>query len=149
MKKILTWIVVADHQHARLFVNDGPGHGIKPVETFDADQQIPRSRDLMSDGEGRGFSGADGRRHGMQARVDPHRQEGEKFLTHLVDRLSQASAHNAFERLIIVAPPRALGEIRKHLPQTLQSKIIGELDNDLTKSTPQAIREHLESYLVP
>ena len=31
VKKTVTWILVADGAQARLYSNDGPGHGIRPA----------------------------------------------------------------------------------------------------------------------
>ncbi len=36
-------------------------------------------------------------------------------------------------QIVIVAPPRVLGELRKQLSPKAQSKVRGELDKDLTR----------------
>ena len=39
---------------------------------------------------------------------------------------------NDFEALIIVAPPKTLGEMRKHYHKEVSQRLKGELDKDLT-----------------
>jgi protein required for attachment to host cells len=38
---------------------------------------------------------------------------------------------NEFEKLIVVAPPAALGEMRKHYHKEVQSRLVGEIAKDL------------------
>jgi protein required for attachment to host cells len=83
----------------------------------------------------------------MTPRTDPHAREGERFIARLADRITQASAHDAFQRLVVIAPPRALGEFRDLLPTPVRAKVVGEIHHDLTKSSTQAILEHLGPYL--
>jgi len=47
--------------------------------------------------------------------------------------------HNAF----VVAPPRALADLRKSLHPDVKKKIIAEIDKDLTKHPIDQIEKHL------
>ncbi len=147
VKKVVTWIVVADHQHARFFENDGPTRGIQPIEGLSLDTHLAASHDLMSDRPGRGVSAKDGIRHGFQPHVDAHRQEGVKFVQRVVEVVTKASEKGEFDRLILVMPPRALGEVRKSLPELVRAKITGELAADLTKSAASEIASRLGALL--
>ena len=44
---------------------------------------------------------------------------------------SRALAHE-FEQLVIIAPPKTLGELRKHYHKEVESRLAGELAKDLT-----------------
>ena len=143
MKKVVTWVVVADHQHARFFENDGPTRGIKPIESLSLDTHLAASHDVMSDRPGRSQSAKNGVRHGFEPHIDPHRQEGMKFIQRIIEVVTNASGKGEFDRLILVMPPRALGEIRKALPDSVREKISGELAADLTKSTAPEIANRL------
>ncbi len=46
--------------------------------------------------------------------VDFHQQEEDRFAVDAADLLKRRALANEFESLIIVAPPRTLGELRKH-----------------------------------
>jgi len=147
VKKVVTWIVVADHQHARFFENDGPTRGIKPIESLSLDTHLAASHDVMSDRPGRSWSAKNGVRHGLEPHVDPHRQEGMKFIQRVIEVVTKASEKSEFDRLILVMPPRALGEFRKFLPVSVRERISGELAADLTKSTAPEIANRLGALM--
>jgi protein required for attachment to host cells len=147
MRKIVTWIVVADHQHARFFQNDGPDRGIRPIADLSLDTRLARSHDLLSDREGRGVSSRDGRRYGIPLQSDPHRQEGLVFIGQVAEVVAKGLSDRAYDRLVLIAPPRALGELRKALAAPVRAKVIGELSEDLTKATSPEILAHLGDYI--
>ncbi len=90
MKPKVTWIVVADHQRARVLCNDGPGRGLHPVDSFEFETHLRASRDIMSDRPGRRYESSGGARHAVALRTDPHRAEGRRFVAHIVESLSVA-----------------------------------------------------------
>lgn len=147
MKKVSTCIVVADHQHARFFRNDGPNKGIQSIDGLSFDTHLSRTSELMTDGTGRGVSSHDGRRHGMQARSDAHQQQGRAFIGEVASTITKQMDGSDYERLILIAPPRALGELRELLPPRVQAQVVGELAHDLTKATPEQILGHLGDYV--
>lgn len=147
IQKVITWILVADHQHARIYVNDGPGHGISLLDSHGLETHLAAGRDINSDGPGKGFSGRTARRFSVEPRTDAHRQAGERFLAEVIHMVNEASDRDDLDRLIVVAPPRALGEIRKMLPAHLHAKIIGELAQDLTKVPAATLLDHLSGVL--
>ena len=61
--------------------------------------------------------------------------------------MTASADRGAFQRLILVAPPRALGELRDSLPEAVRDRVVGELDLDLTKATPETVEAHIERFL--
>ncbi len=147
MKKIVTWILVADHQHARVFANEGPGKGVRQVDDPVLDTHLKASRELEAHEPDTGFSAKDGIRHGIEPHKDPHREAGRRFLGEAVAAVEAAERTSAFDRLVLVAPPRALGELRQMMPEKLAGRVTGELDKDLTKADAGELAKHLESML--
>ncbi len=132
MRKKTTWIVVADGARARIFSNSGRGTGLQLVdEKEDADARRP-TRDLGSDKPGRSFESADGSRHAMTAKADWHDSEKARFLKELATAINAAAAAGTFDALVVAAPPRALGILRKSLAAATTEKLHGELAKDLT-----------------
>jgi protein required for attachment to host cells len=86
-------------------------------------------------------------RHAVERRHDPHRWEGRQFLAGIVERLSSASAKGEFDQLVLVAPPRALGELRRLMPAQLKEKTIGELAQDLTKADTASLAAHVAEFI--
>jgi protein required for attachment to host cells len=148
VKTKVTWIVVADHQHARILCNDGPGTGLKPVEGLSFDTHLHFSRDLVSDRPGRaGESAGGGLRHAVEPRTDAHRKEARKFVAHVAEAVSDAAGRGDFDQLVLIAPSRALGEFREMLPAPVMAKLIGELPLDLTKTPNDKLPDHLGAFL--
>ncbi len=55
--------------------------------------------------------------------------------------LAKDAADNAFEHVVIVAPPAALGEMRKAASGDLQGRVALWIDKDLTKEAIPRITE--------
>lgn len=145
--KTVTWILTADHQHARVFANDGPGRGIRPVEGLSMDEHLPVSHEAGSHRPDIGFASRGGPSHGIEPRETPHRQAGREFVQDVASAVSEALEHGGFDRLVVVAPPRALGELRDALPKPVRDRVVGELDLDLTKATTESVLQHVERFL--
>jgi protein required for attachment to host cells len=103
---------------------------------------------MMSDKPGRmqGFAGASGAAS-MTARTDPHEQEEARFTEHLAGEINHAALEKQFDRLILAAPPRTLGILRKALSSHAAERVIAELDKDLTKNGPADLAVHLQDHL--
>ena len=80
---------------------------------------------------GRLFASRGGPRSAVEA-TDWHEVEKEHFARQIAQRINTAAENGAMKEIIIIAPPRVLGEIRKELSSKAQGKVKGELDRDLT-----------------
>lgn len=147
MKKPITWIVVADHQRAHVLMNSGPGRGLRPVAGMDFETRLKASRDIVADRPGRSFESKGIARHALPPRTDPHRLEAERFVGRVAKALASALKKGAFDRLVLIAPPRALGEFRKLLPASVKGKVIGEVNEDLTRAPPKALDRYVGDFL--
>jgi protein required for attachment to host cells len=94
-------------------------------------EDIPASRDLGSDAPGRLFSSRGGVRSAIEP-TDWHEIEKENFARHIAQRINSAAESGEMKEVVIIAPPRVLGEIRRELSARAQGKVKGELDRDLT-----------------
>ena len=108
MKKTVTWILTADHQCARAFANDGPGRGVRTVDGFAMQAQLPSSHEAGSHRPDIGFASKDGRGHGVEQRSDPHGKAAGRFMDRVAAAVVEAADRGAFQRLVVAAPPRAL-----------------------------------------
>lgn len=143
MKPVRTCILVADGAHARVYLNQGPGHGLKEIQEFADSRDIRESRDIASDQLGRSFdSGGEGR-HAMEPPTDPKRHEIKEFHREVADGIVSAFKANRFDRLVLVAPPRTLGNLRNEIESEPSLKIHAEINKDLVKSP----RDDLLKYL--
>ena len=147
MKKTITWILVADGARARIFKNEGPGKGVQPAVDEEFRHAVPRTRELGTERPGRVQESANSARHAMENAVDWHRFEKEKFAREMARVLDRAGSAGAFERLILVAPPKTLGDLRGLLGAGTRKKITGEIDKDLTQITPGELPDHLAKVM--
>jgi protein required for attachment to host cells len=64
--------------------------------------------------------------------ADYHQLEEDRFAHETAEMLKTRALSQDFEQLVIVAPPKTLGELRKHYHKEVESRLMGELAKDLT-----------------
>ena len=156
MKPRKTWILVADGARARVLENDGPGTGLTAALNFDFAASHAPTRDLTADKPGRGQgsagsgagAGAGGTAgHAKPSKVDWHTFEKHLFAKTLAAALEGALQKSAYDDLVIVAPPAALGELRLALADGVKSRVSAELGKDLTHLSVHEMSAHLEDTI--
>jgi protein required for attachment to host cells len=147
MKPTTTWILIADGARARIFANDGPGKGIEAVSggEFSADHRP--DHEIVSDRSGRTFESVGATRHAIEPRHDPHRELKRAFSEQLADMLDKQLAAKAYDRIVLVAPPVTLGDLRSALSDHVKAAVYAELDKDLTKTPMAELPQHLGAVL--
>ena len=142
-----TLIVVADSARARFFE---PGKGkLIPASRSEMVSAMARkpSGQIVSDKPGRSFRAPTRgfNRHALEPAHDPQKVEKHKFTAELADALDHAV--ESYDRLIVVAPKRSLGELRGLMSKRVQQTVAHEVPKDLTTSTPQAVWKTLTTVL--
>ena len=145
MKKTVTWVVVADGRRVRVFRNDGPGKGVEPIRE-EEDAINPRTRQQGTDRPGRVQESVGGARHSVEPQ-DLHQAQEAAFARRLGAELSDAARRDAFDRLVLIAAPKCLGDVRSALDDHARSKVIGEIDKDLTKASREDVERQLGSII--
>lgn len=146
-KEHRTWILVGDGARARILESAGPGTGLTVLSAEEHPESRQRTRELGDDKPGRGFESADASRHGMAPPVDWQRFEKEKFATALADILNKAAAEKRFDALVVVAPPKTLGDLRGHLNAHAKELVTGEINKDLTNAGEGELASHLGGFV--
>lgn len=142
-----TWVVVADGARARIFLNTGPGTGLIAALDHDLTGNRLASHEIGSDRPGVGFSSASPGRHALAPHTDPHEHAKHEFIKQVAKTIKEGLNEHAFEQLILVAPPKALGDLRADLDPQAIKMIKSELHKDLTHLTPHQLGEHLRDVL--
>jgi protein required for attachment to host cells len=65
----------------------------------------------------------------------------------LAAQLGQAHTHKAYDRLVLVAPAKMIGELREHVTAEVHATIAAELHKDLTHYHGQELLAHLQETL--
>ena len=73
------------------------------------------------------------------ANPDDSRLEEDSFGVGIVEWLNKQALENKFTEVAIVAPPKALGEMRKLYHKALSAMLVGELAKDLVNHPTDAI----------
>lgn len=126
-----TFVVVADGQKMLLLRNEGDEEHPKLEVVRLRELDNPFTREQGSDAPGRSFSTAGTARSGYQE-TDFHQMEEDRFAIETAELLNKQALANRFDRLIVVAPPRTLGELRKHYHKEVEARLVGEIAKDLT-----------------
>jgi protein required for attachment to host cells len=140
-KRIRSWIVVADSARAQVFETDEEQTRLIQRElTGLPEQEVAHySRDLGSDRPGRNFGSAGGGvRHAIEPQHDYHKQEKHAFAVALAEALNRSHQAKEYDRLVLVVPPRTLGELRHFLSASLQASM-EVVPKDLTKAPLESI----------
>jgi protein required for attachment to host cells len=136
------WVVVCDGRKALILENIGDAD-YPDLRMRDVDkQEHPSTSELGTDRPGRSHQSVGSHRSAMEE-TDLHDQAEEAFLADLVHRLDAALLSKEAKDLVIVAPPRALGALRKTYSDHIRTALIVEIDKDLTTMPVNQIEKHL------
>jgi protein required for attachment to host cells len=124
-------VLVADGRKMLFLRNHGDAAQIDlRVEAHD-EQALFKDSDMKSDSPGVGHqSGGYGR--ATVAETDYHQQAEDRWAVDAADRLRKRALNGDFDALAIVAPPRTLGELRKHLHKEVEKRVVIELAKEMT-----------------
>lgn len=147
MKPTRNWILIADGAHARVLQQVGRGAPLAEVADMRRVIDLPRSHDLGDDKPGRAEQMMAGPRSAIEPRTDPHRELKRKLAHDVVDALAAKLAAKAFDKLVIVAPPATLGDLRAALTDPLRAVVSGEVASDLTRTPDHEVAKHLGEVL--
>ncbi|MGK6357106.1 host attachment family protein [Sphingomonas sp. DT-207] len=140
-------VMVADGRKMLFLRNEGDAEFPNlQVEKKVIDKHNPdhheQATDLAGGAMGTRTSGAQWGAGNMEE-VDFHQLEEDRFAAEAAELLKDRALRGEFESLIIVAPPRTLGELRKHYHAEVADRITAEIDKNLTGHTVPQIEEAL------
>ena len=137
-------VLVADGRKALFFRNEGDvefPHLVVEAQRAHADL---KDREWKRDAQGQRPSGATPGQDST-AETDFHQLEEDRFAADTAALLAERALEKNVGELIIVAPPRALGEMRKHYNKAVQAKIVAEIDKDLVNHPVEKLEQVLKA----
>lgn len=139
------FVLVADGRKSLFFRNEGDGEYPNLKVESAEEKPNPKDSDQKTDLAGGASSTQGGGNSpqiagsgtfaasgGSMDETDYHQQEEDRFAAEIADMLKKRALANEFDKLIVVAPPKTLGELRKHYHKEVESRLAGELAKDLT-----------------
>ena len=142
MKHPRTWYVVTDGGRARIL------HKRDAQDAFDTHREFVsadihrHTHELGTERPGRTHESANSARHALQPRQDLHRADKRNFVYEVARALNEANTRDEFDRLVLVAPAHALGELNDALDAPTQRKIAAQLQKDLTNVPNADLAKH-------
>ncbi|MFZ4541271.1 MAG: host attachment protein [Rickettsiales bacterium] len=161
-KHAVTWILVADGKQAQVYTKATIEHHVPmggrgrrcPVEEVQVAELVPlllrplvaESADIYQMGRnqtGMVFESGSSARHMGEPHVDARIEVKQHFAQRIADLLNRAKMGDAFDQLVLVAPPKMLGEIKARLEPSIGAKVSATLAKELTHLDTRALTEHL------
>ena len=115
-------IVVADGRNVSLYENTDTSGGLKL-------EALPEIHPHAESG------GSGNRHHDSSANPSHGQAEEDDFAAGVAALLGRQVRSGTIQHLVVVAAPKTLGELRKHIDKPVSSALIGEIAKDLAGHT--------------
>ncbi len=136
-----TWVVVAESSRAKIFEvekNDQSKRTLKEITGFS--HSVSRNHKQQLDTSHQKES----RHSQLTSTLDSHKtQERIEFARSLSQHLNSARNQGKFGKLILMSPPRFLGDLRKNLGTETNKHVVSEVDKNLVRHSVQEIQAHM------
>lgn len=157
------WILVADEGVARVLASQGDNARLEEIEKITDAAAHADNADLRRDAYGRraqasvqGDAGHAGAHAGRMATVvssageDALHLEGQQFSRRVAKLLEDARNRQRFDELVVIAPPRFLGLLRKALPQSVCDAVTREIGKDYCQLDNRDLQQRMaDDGIVP
>ena len=145
MKHPRTWYVVADGVRARILQKRDEQDAFDTHREFISPDIHRHTHELGAERPGRTHESANSARHAVEPRQDLHRAEKQNFVDEVAKALNEANTRDEFDRLVLVAPAHALGELNHALDAPTRRKIGAQLQKDLTNVPNADLAKHFDN----
>jgi len=142
-----TWIVVANSSQARFFTADTATGPIAEFHDLVHSESRLHARDITSDLPGKGSGRRGAGHHGLDSQTPIKKRESSQFAHEVSEYLNHARGTSQFSRLVVVAAPAFLGELRATLDKDTASMVISWIEKNLATDSIEKIRSSLPDRL--
>jgi protein required for attachment to host cells len=147
-------VAVVDGARANIYKADAPPTGrpglrLTLIKGGGLRQSNRKSRAIVSDRPGHKASSSGSGRYALQPKSDPHVRAEQQFVIAVAEALERALATQGCDEVVLVAPPRAMGDLRAHLSPKLARRTILEITREWTALTPSDIGRRVAAALLP
>jgi protein required for attachment to host cells len=136
-------VLVGDGEKAMFLRNIGNGNLKLTVERV-LEQQNPATRDQGTDRPGR-KPGGDGLSQSAIEETDWHQLAEDRFADEISKALFHLAHQQRFAELIVVAPPKVLGRLRRSMHKEVMDRVTAEIPKELTMHSVPDIEAVLRS----
>jgi protein required for attachment to host cells len=124
-------VLVADGRTMLFFRNEGD-EGQIDLRTEAHDQREDRKdSEIKTDAPG-GIHQSAGYGRSTYEEADFHQQEEDRWIKDAAEELKERALRNDYDALAIVAPPKALGVLRKYLHKEVEKRLICTVNKEMS-----------------
>jgi hypothetical protein len=118
-----------------------------PVSGMRWEAQSPEEYQIGNNLLGRVFESVGPARHMGEPHVDIREDLKLRFMRTIASQLHVAAQQKSFDQLVLIAPPKLLGELKKQLDESVLSHVVAELPKEMTRYTGLELAEKLEEII--
>lgn len=137
-------VMVVDGGQMALFRNSAKSDAFTLELIEKREHANPRSSQLGEDKPGRSFQSMGADRSAYEI-IDQHQVDEDSFIADAAECLANHMSDSDVGA-VLIAPPRALGTMRKCLPDAVRGRLIAEIDKDYTGQSVQELENLLGKY---
>ena len=141
-------VLVADGTKALFLRNHGDQNQIDLRTEAHDQRQDRKDREIKTDAPGTTKQSFGSGRPAYEE-TDFHQQEEDRWIKEAAEELKTRALRNDFDALAIVAPPKALGLLKKCLHKEVQKRIVVTLNKEMTDRPIPDIEELLVGEAAP
>ena len=125
-------VLVVDGRKMLFFRNQGDQNQIDlRTEAHDERDDANFDRELKTDAQGSASTSAGFGRDSMEE-TDFKQQEEDNWVKEAAEKLRKRALRNDFDHLCIVAPPKALGVLRKALHKEVEKRVVCTINKEMS-----------------
>jgi protein required for attachment to host cells len=124
-------VLVVDGRKSLFFRNHGDENQIDLRTEAHDERDDAMDRDLKTDAQGAKPSSWHGGTD-TTGEADYHQQEEDKWVKDAADDLKKRVLRNDFQHLCIIAPPKALGVLRKALHKEVEKRVVCTINKEMS-----------------
>src|SRR5690349_9887373 len=146
-------VLVVDGRKMLFFRNHGDESQIDLRTEAHDERTDAYDREMKTDAAGSAATryssgGADTFRPAMEE-TDYHQQEEDKWVKDAADELRKRALRNDFDALAIVAPPKALGVLKKCLHKEVEKRVVCTVNKEMSGRPIPDIEALLDGHTTP
>ena len=124
-------VLVADGRKMLFFRNEGDEQQIDLRTEAHDEREDRKDRDIKTDAPGAQQASAGYGRDTMEE-TDFHQQEEDRWIKEAAEELKRRALRNDFHALAIIAPPKALGVLRKELHKEVEKRVVCTINKEMS-----------------
>jgi protein required for attachment to host cells len=146
-------VLVADGTKVLFLRNHGDQNQIDLRTESHDEREDRKDRELKTDSPGnapvlKASGGAEAHRPAY-SETDFHQQEEDRWVKEAAEELKRRALRNDYEALAVIAPPKALGTLRKELHKEVEKRIVLTLNKEMSGRPIPDIEELLVGEAAP